>query len=69
MKQQKNTVEALDDYIDYLNHIKVLTRTMSPEQKEELNKVFTTLCIMMTAFKIHSRMGKVSIKGIEDEKY
>ena len=67
MKQQENNVKALDDYIYYLNHIKVLTKTMTPYQKEELNKIFVTLCVMMSAFKIHSKMGKVSFEEVEEE--
>lgn len=63
--EEPSEVKALDDYIYYLEHIRTLTKTMRPDQKEELNNIFTTLCIMMVALVKSSNMGKVSIKGID----
>lgn len=54
-------MKVIKDYIDFLEHIDKLSKTLNPEQKAELEKILEVQLTLLVMLKRGSNLGKISM--------
>ena len=54
-------MKVIKDYIDFLEHIDKLSKTLNPEQKAELEKILEVQLTLLVMLKRGSNLGKIAM--------